>query len=87
MARTFTDEEKKAFGERMKAAREAKKSVIEEVLDEPEKTTITLNFTKPIEVGINGKMYVGKQIEVVDMKIAAEIVRLAKTAYGWDILG
>lgn len=48
---------------------------------------ITLNFTKSIVVQINGKKYEGQSMEVEDMKIAAEIVRLAKTAYGWEILG
>ena len=85
MLRVYTEQQRQAFRDRMIAAKEAKKLVAEEKVDE--KTTITLNFTKPIEVGINGTMYVGKQIEVENMKLAAEIVRIAKNAYGWDILG
>ena len=34
-----------------------------------------------------GVRHARKKIEVKDMKITAEIVRLAKNAYGWDILG
>lgn len=47
---------------------------------------ITLKFSKSIEVTINGHKYEGKEIKVKDMNTAAEIVRLAKGAYGWDIL-
>ena len=51
-----------------------------------QESMITLNFTKNVEITINGKKYEGKTIEVKNMKLAAEIVRLAKGAYGWEIL-
>jgi hypothetical protein len=47
---------------------------------------IVLHFKKDIEVGINGKWFRGKEIEVKDMATASEIVRIAKGAYGWDVL-
>ena len=47
---------------------------------------ITLHFRKPVEVYINGKAYVGKDIVVPNMSIAAEIVRISREAYGPAIL-
>ena len=47
---------------------------------------ITLRFSKPVEVTINGTRYAGKEIEVKDMNIASEIVRICREAYGSDIL-
>lgn len=47
---------------------------------------ITLRFTKPVEVYINGKAYLGKEIIVKDMALASEIVRIAREAYGSSIL-
>jgi len=111
----MTDEQKQAFADRMKAAREAKKNPVVETessepsdnlgqglpenLESPEVPTeavveepvaprakITLNFTKKIEVYINGKAYLGQTIEVDDMATASEIVRIAKEAYGFDVL-
>lgn len=55
-----------------------------EVPVEPSK--ITLNFNQPVEVQINGLKYEGRTIEVQDMATASEIVRIAKEAYGWDVL-
>lgn len=51
-----------------------------------ESKSITLKFTKAIEVTINGILYSGKEIKVTDMETASEIVRIAKDAYGWEIL-
>lgn len=47
---------------------------------------VTLNFRKPIEVYINGKPFVGKQITFANITIASEVVRIAREAYGRDIL-
>lgn len=47
---------------------------------------ITLHFRKPVEVYINGKAYLGKDIVVPNMSIAAEIVRISREAYGPAIL-
>lgn len=58
-----------------------------EIVDDSANNLIALNFTKKIVVQINGKKYEGQTIEVKDMKTAAEIVRIAKAAYGWQILG
>lgn len=52
-------------------------------VDEP----IILHFLLPVEVYINGKAYKGKNVEVPDYEIAAEVVRIAKGAYGNDIMG
>lgn len=95
----MTAEERIAFGAKMKAAREAKKvaenidlaeDIVPEapLLETPIITNpkIVLNFIKNIEVYINGKAYVGASIEVDNMKTGAEIVRIAKEAYGYDIL-
>ena len=43
---------------------------------------ITLHFRKPVEVYINGKAYLGQDIVVPNMSIAAEIVRITREAYG-----
>ena len=45
-----------------------------------------LKFIKPIEVTINGYKFEGKEIEFKDMRTAAEVVRIAKMAYGNNIL-
>lgn len=101
----MTPEQRKAFGERMKALREAKKNEekesegmdnasepatipepkVEQVSVETTTNTIKLKFTKKIDVRINGKLYAGPEVEVDDIKIASEIVRLAKEAYGYEI--
>lgn len=47
---------------------------------------IRLEFRKPIEVFINGTPYLGSVIEAPNMVTASEIVRIAKDAYGWEIL-
>jgi hypothetical protein len=53
---------------------------------QPMSDEITLRFSKSIEVYINGKAYLGKEITVKNMSIAAEIVRIAREAYGAGIL-
>ncbi len=52
----------------------------------PTPETVRLQFTKAVEVTINGKQYFGKTIEAPDMDTASEIVRIAREAYGNDIL-
>jgi len=47
---------------------------------------ITIRFMKPVEIFINAKPYVGKEIKVKDMALASEIVRIAREAYGPTIL-
>lgn len=48
---------------------------------------ITLKFSKPVEVRINGKLYMGKDITVEDIQLASEIVRIAREAYGDEVFG
>lgn len=50
------------------------------------KNEIVLNFKKPVEIMINGHPYNGQTIICKDFQIASEIVRIAKAAYGIDIL-
>jgi len=50
----------------------------------PEK--ITLRFKIPVEVMINGVHYSGKVVEVNNLEIASEVVRIAREAFGNDIL-
>jgi hypothetical protein len=52
----------------------------------PVDDSITIRFTKPVEIYINSKAYLGKEIKVKDMNIASEIVRIAREAYGPTIL-
>ena len=47
---------------------------------------IRLEFRKPVEIFINGTPYIGTVIDAPNMVTASEIVRLAKDAYGWDVL-
>lgn len=101
MARKWTPQQKADFGAKMKLLREEKKAVVptveepvleesiaplEEVIADTQSSKITLNFRKPIEVFINGKAFIGEKIEVDDMATASEIVRIAKEAYGWEIM-
>jgi len=50
------------------------------------KPKIVIHFKKDISVTINDKRYEGKDVEFPSMKIAAEVVRIAKGSYGNDIL-
>lgn len=47
---------------------------------------IILHFIKPIEITINGVKYEGKDVEVPNYAIASEVARIAREAYGKDIL-
>lgn len=47
---------------------------------------ITLKFSKSVEIYINGRAYLGKEIKAPNMMIASEIVRIAREAYGREIL-
>lgn len=47
---------------------------------------ITLRFTQSVWFSINAKVYEGKEITVKDMSTAAELVRMAREAYGPQIL-
>lgn len=47
---------------------------------------ITLHFKRAIDVCINGIKYPGPDVSLDDLKTASEIVRLAKQAYGNDVL-
>lgn len=53
----------------------------------PVSQDITLKFSKPVEVRINGKAYFGKEVVVQDIQLASEIVRLAREAHGDEIFG
>lgn len=60
--------------------------VVEPVAEEPKEEGITIHFSKSIEVFINGIPYVGKDIKIKDMRVASEVVRIAREAYGPTIL-
>jgi len=47
---------------------------------------VTLRFSKSVEITINGVQYFGKIVEAPNMEIAAEIVRIAREAYGREVL-
>ncbi len=47
---------------------------------------ITLRFSQPVEITINGVKYEGQVVEAPNMPIASEIVRIAREAYGRSIL-
>lgn len=47
---------------------------------------ITLKFIKRVEVRINGILYEGEEIKAPNIQIASEIVRIAREAYGKEIL-
>jgi hypothetical protein len=57
-----------------------------EPVEAPKPSKIKLKFRQSVWIGINGKVYEGSEIEVDDIIIASEIVRLAKEAHGWDVL-
>ena len=63
---------------------------VEEVKPTNWRDEIVLKFTKSIEVYINGKAYLGKEIKITEkdggMSTASEIVRIAREAYGSNIL-
>ena len=48
--------------------------------------SITLEFSRPVEIYINSIPYLGKKIFAPNMSIASEIVRIAREAYGRDIM-
>lgn len=59
----------------------------EEKAETPVETDeVLLKFSKPVEVYINGVPYVGKEVKAPNMKIASEVVRIAREAYGRGIL-
>lgn len=58
--------------------------VVEVIPEQP--SGITIKFTKSVEIFINSKAYLGTEITVKDMSTASEIVRLAREAYGPNIL-
>lgn len=64
---------------------EVKVEVIPEPV-QPVSDEITIKFTKPVEVTINGIHFDGTEIKVKNMSVASEIVRLAREAYGPTIL-
>jgi hypothetical protein len=49
-------------------------------------TFVTLRFTRPIEVYINSVAFVGDTVKAPNVQIASEIVRIAREAYGREIL-
>lgn len=53
----------------------------------PVSQDITLKFSKPVEVRINGVAYFGKEVVVKDIQLASEIVRIAREAFGDEIFG
>ena len=62
----------------VKKAKKAEKPVKEE--------PIVLHFTKPVEVTINGHRFEGKDVKVPNYAVASEVARIAKEAYGSEIL-
>jgi hypothetical protein len=51
----------------------------------PPTQEVTLNFAKAVEIIINGKPYYGKTIVAPNIEVAAEIVRIAREAYGSSV--
>ena len=47
---------------------------------------ITLRFSVAVEITINGHQYFGKEVVAPNMETAAEIVRIAREAYGSQVL-
>lgn len=47
---------------------------------------ITVHFSKYIEVTINSKLYAGKDMTFADYDIAGEVIRIAREAYGPEIM-
>ena len=52
----------------------------------PEVEGIVLHFARPVEITVNGKLYAGTDVEVPDYAVASDIARIAREAYGNDIL-
>jgi hypothetical protein len=71
-----------------KGVHEVLQEEIKEPVDAPEKPVegIVLKFKRPIEVGINGVHYDGTEVIAPSLAIAAEIIRIAREAFGSDIL-
>lgn len=67
-------------------APEVKLDVVTEPVSPLVSDEITIKFTKPVEVTINGIHFDGTEIKVKNMSVASEIVRLAREAYGPTIL-
>ena len=63
-------------------------AVAEEVKPETEAESnkIILKFREPVEVTINGHRYAGTNVEVPNISLASEIVRIAREAYGSNVL-
>lgn len=63
---------------------------VEASVEAPVNEDITLRFMKPVEVTINGRKFEGKVITVTPqlggIRIASEIVRIVREAYGPTIL-
>ena len=53
---------------------------------EPPDLFVTLHFTRPVEVSINGVHYFGDTVKAPNIQIASEIVRIAREHYGKEIL-
>ena len=64
----------------------AKRKVPAKPANKVEEGPIILHFTKPVEVTINGHRYEGKDVEVPSYAVASDIVRIAKEAYGSEIV-
>jgi len=47
---------------------------------------IVIHFNQPVEIYINQEPYIGVDIEAPSYTVAAEIVRIAREAYGQDII-
>ena len=47
---------------------------------------VVLEFARPVEIYINSVPYLGKRVTAPNMSIASEIVRIAREAYGRDIM-
>jgi hypothetical protein len=68
------------------AVPEEPKEVFESVVPFVVSDSVELHFQRPIEIYINGKPYIGKTVKAPTIEIAAEIVRIAREAYGRSIV-
>ena len=60
---------------------------VEPIIEEVKPTgNISLKFIKAVEISINGKHYDGQEIVAPDLATASELIRIAREAYGSDIL-
>ena len=53
---------------------------------EPVDPSVTIRFSRPVEVRINGVPYFGTEVKAPNIQVASEIIRIAREAYGREVL-